>query len=159
MKRIPLGSTVRCAISGLVGIAAVETVQINGNVRYDVQPKSEDGKTMPEAWTVDLQSLEIVDEGVSARASEPRKHPIKNGNKVEDLITGHEGVATDIATYMNGCVFALVVPRKGDKTLLTDAAPVGSFVPVERLKVTGEGLKLAAEDKPTGGPSTRAVRI
>ena len=49
MKLIPLGSTVRCIITGLTGCATTETHQINGNVRYDVQPRSEDGKGMPDA--------------------------------------------------------------------------------------------------------------
>lgn len=159
MKRIPLGSTVCCIVSGITGIAITETVQINGNVRYDVQPKSEDGKNLPEAWAVDLQSLEVIGPGISARATKPRKHTIKNGDKVQDMITGHEGVVTDISTYINGCVFAQVVPRKTDKTILVDTAPPGSLMPVECLKVIGEGLKVQAEDKPTGGPSMRAVRV
>jgi hypothetical protein len=159
MNRIPLGSTVRCIITGLQGCASTETEQINGNVRYDVQPKSEDGKAMPDAWAIDLQSLEVVDAGISGRASAPRKHSIKTGQQVRDRITGHEGIVTDIATYFNGCVFASVVPRKTDKSILGDGAPGGSMLPVERLEVTGAGLTLPAETKPTGGPSQRAARI
>lgn len=159
MNKIPLGSRVRCVLSGLTGIAATETLQINGNIRYDVQPKSEDGKSMPEAWVIDVQSLEVVDAGISERATAPRAHTFNTGDKVIDQITGHEGIVTELVTFLNGCVFANVVPRKSGNALLTDAAPAGSMLPVERLKYIGKGLTIPATDKPTGGPSARAVRI
>ena len=162
MDLIPLGSTVRCIITGLTGCAIAQVAQINGNIRYDVQPRSEDGKTMPDAWAVDLQSLEIVDAGHSARHKEPRKHNFKTGQKVRDSITGHEGIVTDIATYINGCVFANVVPRKtqGAASFIEGAAPGGTMMPVERLEVVSEiGVAVPAESKPTGGPSLRAARV
>ena len=159
MNKIPLGSTVRCVITGVVGTATGQAEQINGNVRYDVQPKSEDGRSMPEAWAVDLQSLEVVDAGISERATAPRAHDFKAGQKVRDQITGHEGVITDICTYINGCVFANVVPRKTDKASLVEGAPAGSMIAIERLEVVGEGLTLPVAEKPTGGPSRRAARI
>lgn len=161
MKLIPLGSTVRCIITGLTGCATTETHQINGNVRYDVQPRSEDGKGMPDAYVIDMQSLEIVDAGISGTATKPREHSFKTGQKVRDVISGHEGVVTDILTFINGCVFATVVPRKTDKSLLSDGAPAGSMLPVERLELVDEGIRgrIAAAPMPTGGPMTRAVRI
>ena len=162
MNKIPLGSRVRCVLSGLTGIAAAETLQINGNIRYNVQPESEGGKSMPEAWAIDMQSLEIVDAGISDRVTQPRTHPLKTGDKVVDQITGHEGVVTDLITFINGCVYANVVPRKSGNVLLTDDAPAGSTLPVERLQYVGKGLTILtipATDKPTGGPSARAVRI
>ena len=108
---------------------------------------------------IDIQSLEVVDAGISERATQPRAHSLKTGDKVVDQITGHEGVVTDLITFINGCVFANVVPRKSGNALLTDGAPAGSMLPVERLKYVGKGLTIPATDKPTGGPSARAVRI
>lgn len=160
MKSIPLGSKVRCVVSGVMGLAITESHQLNGNVRYGVQPKSDDGKSLPDAWDIDLQSLEVVDAGISDHVTPARPHSFKTGQKVRDLITGHEGVITEVATYLNGCVFATVVPRKRkDSAVLFDNAPGGSILPIERLEVIGKGIELPKADKPTGGPSLRAVRI
>ena len=48
MKNIPLGSEVIDVVSGVKGLATSMTELISGNVQYAVQPKSEDGKTMPD---------------------------------------------------------------------------------------------------------------
>lgn len=61
MKEIKLGSTVKCTITGFVGVAVARTTFINGCVQYNVVPKAgKDGK-FPEEMNIDEGSLEIID--------------------------------------------------------------------------------------------------
>lgn len=162
-QKIPLGSKARCVISGVSGTVVSLIERLNGNIQHGVQPKSENGITMPEAWEIDVQSLEVTDPGISGWATEPVPCPIKLGQRVRDWITGYEGVAASKHTYFNGCVHFIVVPlMKKGKTLLNEA-PQGSYLSVERLRVIEESSSVLPADhepteKPTGGPSRRMVR-
>jgi hypothetical protein len=165
-QTIPLGSEVRCVVSGVTGTATSMVERLNGNIQYGVQPKSENGASMPEAWEIDQQSLEVVGPGISDRVTEPVTTDIRIGQKVRDWVSGFEGVATSKHTYINGCVHFMVVPSmKSSKSLLNEV-PTGSYLSVERLEAVEERKPLggpgsplsAAPEKPTGGPARRAAR-
>lgn len=162
---IPLGSEVRCIISGVTGTATAMVERLNGNIQYAVQPKSENGSTMPESWDIDQQSLEIVGPGISDRVTEPVATDIQLGQKVRDWVSGYEGVATSKHTYINGCVHFIVVPPMAQSKSLLNEVPTGSYLSVERLEIVkprkplgGPGSLPAHAESPTGGPSRRTMR-
>ncbi|MEE9364842.1 MAG: hypothetical protein V3U92_19755 [Cellulophaga sp.] len=60
MKKIKLGSKVRCIYSGFTGTAVYKTEFINGCVQYGVLPEVKgDNKPIDEVG-IDSQSLELV---------------------------------------------------------------------------------------------------
>ena len=62
-EQIKLGTKVRDRITGFTGIAVGKIEHINGCIQFIVRPKGKDGKTMPDAWNIDVDHLEIVSSG------------------------------------------------------------------------------------------------
>jgi len=59
MKKIKLGSRVKCKYTGFEGTALCRIEFINGCVQYGVQPDAKDNK-LEEEMSIDVQSLEVV---------------------------------------------------------------------------------------------------
>lgn len=59
-----VGNTLRCKVSGLIGIATARVEYLNGCVQFCIIPKS-DGTKYPDGTYLDIGQLEFVDEGVS----------------------------------------------------------------------------------------------
>lgn len=171
---IKLGSTLRDAISGFTGIAIQKCEFLNGNVQYGLQPKSKEGDAYPEAMFIDYHTLDVVDEGVSARSTPEVETEIRLGQKVKDKASGFTGIATMKATYINGCVSFGVVPEHRASTGDKNAAPPPSFIDHGRLEVVSEGLNTApvgdapktveikdnieVKPRPPGGPAMKVPR-
>lgn len=160
---ISLGSTVKCAVSGVQGFVVTCTETFNGNLRYGVQPSSEDGKSMPDAWDIDHQTLDVIDEGISSRAIPAPENTIEVGMLVRDILSDYVGTVASKTTHLNGCIYCLVVPKINPKSLLSDA-PAGTHIAVERLVKDGEGVlaarkQVSTPELRTGGPSTRSIRF
>lgn len=66
--KIGLGNKVRDKVTGFEGIATARIEYINKCVQFCVKPKvKEDGK-MPDGEYIDVDELEIVDEGIAIEA-------------------------------------------------------------------------------------------
>jgi len=61
-----LGQKLRDKVSGFEGIATSRIEYLNGCVQFCLKPKSTDGK-MPEGEYIDIQQLEVVDDGLSIK--------------------------------------------------------------------------------------------
>jgi len=152
---LKLGSTVRCRATGLTGIADHKVEMLSGTVQYAVQPKG-DGVTRPDGWAMDIQYLEVLDEGISASTIQPAQTALQLGEELEDTVSGYKGIATQKVTYMNGCVvFGVQGKVKKDGTL-----PDLIWFDHKRLKLISAGVSQPEElskpvEKRTGGPSTR----
>jgi hypothetical protein len=72
---------------------------------------------------------------------------IKLGQKVRDVITGFEGIATARVEYLNGCIQYCV---KQQKLAKDGAVRDGVYFDHAQLKVVGDGVSVLAKD--TGGP-------
>lgn len=159
--KIKLGQTVRDVVSGFQGIAVQTLEQMNGNVQIAIQPAAKEGETAyPEAVYLDHHMLDVLDAGVSARATPVIKTDIKLGETVKDNASGFEGIAIEKATYLNGCVRFGVMPKHKTTGLLNDLTGL-SWISVERLEVLGAGVSKKIKpvtDKPPGGPSSRVQR-
>lgn len=158
---IMLGHTVREITSGVVGIATTKTEFLTGNVQFSVQCAAKDN-VLPDSHSYDVQQLDFVDFGIASRVTPaPVDVGIQLGEKVKDIVTGVQGIATRKATFMNGCVYFIVVgPSKDEKPFAED------FFDSKRLEVVGNGVmkkfakKLEAlpePEKKTGGPNTRVM--
>ena len=71
----------------------------------------------------------------------------KLGQRVRDLVTGFEGVATSRVEYINGCVQYGVTPKvsKDDKTKYPDS----TYVDVDQLEKVKDAVKI--KTSPLGG--------
>jgi len=76
---------------------------------------------------------------------------IELGDKVKDLVSGLEGVATARLEYLNGCVQYSVTPK-----IKKGATEIPSWnIDAEQLrKIPG---KVKTKKKPTGGATVRAA--
>ena len=64
-KKFKLGSKLRDTITGFTGIATAKVKYINGCVQYCLTPKAKDNDVRPNGEYFDVQTLEIVDDGVT----------------------------------------------------------------------------------------------
>lgn len=70
------------------------------------------------------------------------------GDKVEDTLTGFEGIVVGLAQYISGCNQALVKPR----TLKEGAMVEGEWIDEQRLLVTRVGAFTLDNGATPGGP-------
>lgn len=141
-----LGKPVTDKITGLTGVVTQEVQSLNGNYRYTVQPVSSDPTKVLDSWTLDQQGLEVVLFGVGYDPLEPVPHDIELGDTVKNIITDKSGVVMAFATYLNGCVSAMVSPMSGGEDI---------WVSVQVLKPTGQNLGILQTG--TGGPATKGL--
>jgi len=72
---------------------------------------------------------------------------MKLGDKVRDRITGFEGIATSVTTYVNGCVRYGVQPQALDK----DGKPAEpQYFDIEQLQVVQKVME--PKKSTAGGP-------
>jgi len=156
--RIALGETVLDLTTGFRGLATSRSELFNGNVQFGIQPRIKEGTDdIPNAIQLDHHLLEILDSGISERRCEPAATDIKVGDQVEDTVTGVMGTAITKTTFLNGCVYFEVQPRKGR---LASAAPALSFIAHSRLRVvkTGDLPERKTDEPASGGPMSRVMR-
>lgn len=157
---IKLGRTVRDAITGFTGIATQRCDHLSGNVQYAIQPQGKDDSSYPDAMFLDYHTLDVVDEGLSDRATPVADTEIVLGQKVRDKATGFVGIATMKTSYLNGCVHFGVLPEVRKESLLNEA-PAPSWISHDRLEVVSDGLNsdtlktVEVKQRPHGGPAMR----
>lgn len=162
-----VGKFVRCKLSGVEGIADYRTTLLSGNVRYSVQPKSEKGSEMPNAWEIDEHGLEVVKskKGVTVIPVPENTPYFELGSRVRDIVAGIEGIATSRAVCINGCVLYQINGKVG-----TDDEPKIWTINALQLDLLGAGIsERFAPRQPTpetteatrapGGPATRSIRF
>jgi hypothetical protein len=160
MSEITIGCVVTDITSGFEGTITARNDLFNGNVQYSVQPKAIKGaERLPEAYSIDAVSLKFKNKGVSANAIAPQATDIKVGDEVQDIISGHKGIATTKTTFLNGCVYFDVTKPANEAKKVESTA---MFLSCARLKKTAAKtlapITTVKGEKPTGGPSTRAQR-
>ena len=78
---------------------------------------------------------------------------IELGSKVKCIVTGFEGIITERAEYLNGCVQYKVTPKmKKDGTVQESY-----YIDEEQLKVTGKGVSKTKKVTENGGPTRGAA--
>lgn len=166
MKEVMLGHRVRDAITGYEGIAFQETLLLSGTVQLAVQPQMSDdqkkaGADMPGGMSMDIHTLEYVDEGLRSRVITPPAVSVKLGERVKDQVTGVCGMVTSRVTFLNGCVY-FNVQQEADKD---GKVPDPLFLDHKRLKKIDDGISATVAQEPPvqpkatpGGPMSRAQR-
>jgi len=163
MQDLKLGQTLRDLTTGFVGVAVNRTEYMNGTVQYNLQPKAEEGKSYPDAVSIDEHFLEVVDEGISGRATESTfNSPIVLGNRVKCLVSGRTGIATLKTNYLNGCASFLVCCKAEENSQAI--AVTEDWIDQCRLVVVGEGVadkvkkpQAASNGKKPGGAVMRGI--
>lgn len=159
MSEIKLGCIAIDQASGFEGTVISKLEAFNGNVQYGLQPKAAKGADkLPEAWNFDAALVKFKAKGISDQATAPQATDIQVGDEVEDIISGHKGIASSKTTFLNGCIYFDVVKPANDAKKIESTA---MFISCVRLKkVSKAPLKplVPKNEKPTGGPSARAQR-
>jgi len=158
LEEIKLGLKVRDVITGLEGILTSITESLSGTVQVGIQPRG-DGDKIAESWCIDYQSVDVIDEGVSARLPAiDDTVVVQLGDEVEDLVSGHRGMTTRKIIFVNGCVHFTVTGK-----INKDKRALEENLDHKTLKVIGVGLSKRAPEPAkktkTGGPMTRAPRL
>ena len=158
MSNVKLGCIAVELSSGVEGTVVSMNQTFNGNTQYAIQPKAGKDNKLPDAWNFDAALVKYKAEGVSAQATPPQATDINVGDEVEDIISGHKGIATTKTTFLNGCVYFDVVKRSNEAKKIESTA---MFLSCTRLKKTATKTLapiVPKGEKTTGGPSTRAQR-
>jgi hypothetical protein len=158
MSNVKLGCIAVELSSGVEGTVVSMNQTFNGNTQYAIQPKAGKDNKLPDAWNFDAALVKYKAEGVSAQATPPQATDINVGDEVEDIISGHKGIASSKTTFINGCIF-FNVESKSNVAKKIEATSM--FISCVRLKKASKAtLKpiVPKGEKPTGGPSTRAQR-
>jgi hypothetical protein len=158
MSEIKLGCIAVEQASGVEGTVISMMETFNGNVQYAIQPKTGKDNKMPEAWNFDRALVKYKAKGISDQATPAQATDVQVGDEVEDIISGHKGIAASKTTFINGCVY-FDVQSKGNPAKKIEATAM--FISCTRLKKTSKAtLKpiMPKGEKPTGGPSSRAMR-
>jgi hypothetical protein len=160
MSEIIIGCIATDISSGFEGTVVSRNELFNGNVQFSVQPKAIKGaEKLPEAYSIDAASLKFKSKGVSANAITPQITDVQVGDEVEDIISGHTGIATTKTTFLNGCVYFDVVKKGNDAKKIESTAMFLSCTRLKKTKAkTLAPITTVKGAKPTGGPSTRAQR-
>lgn len=163
-----LGKELKDPASGIIGIAEIRITFLNNNVRYSIQPMSEDSHKLEPGFDIDEHQLHVVGAGISKlRIDPPANIPLSLGMEVKDIVTGMKGVLTEKHESLNGCVYFVLTSKV---TRLSDSG-LQARLPYERLAKIGKGVMekiLGAQEKASaplpapaqgpGGPMTRRVR-
>lgn len=162
-KAIKLGHKVRDITTGIEGLAITETRFLTGNVQFSVQQPAKEGAYV-DPLAFDIGQLEYVGDGIVGKVTPaPADTGIALGEKVQDIVTKFSGVVTRQATFMNGCVYFLVLSEVNSKGETKE-----DFVEYKRLKVVGKGVVAAITKaidaeapnktkRPPGGPVSRPM--
>lgn len=76
------------------------------------------------------------------------------GNKVRDIVSGTEGIATARVEYLNGCVQFCIKPANSE-----GKSHEAEYVDQQQLEVVDVGVADRIARKPTGGPSAYAPPV
>lgn len=158
---LKLGQTMKDLTTGFTGIAINRITFLNGTVQYNLQPQSKEG-TYPDAISIDENLLEVIGEGVSAKATPSTfESPIKLGNRAKCMINGLEGIITLKSDYLNGCTQFQMEHKGVGKDAGND---MYSWFDQCRLELVNEGVAQkivkpakAANGKQPGGPVMRGI--
>jgi len=159
MSEIKLGCIAIDQASGFEGTVISKLEAFNGNVQYGLQPKAaKSADKLPEAWNFDAALVKFKAKGISEQATTPQATDIQIGDEVEDIISGHKGIASSKTTFLNGCVYFDVVKPANDAKKIESTAMFISCVRLKKVSKTPLKPLVPKNEKPTGGPATRAMR-
>ena len=79
---------------------------------------------------------------------------IKLGDKVKDIVTGYEGIATSRTEFLNGCIQFEVTAKVPKGKVTSPESLFGIGIDAGQIKRIGPGLnaKTPIKKKNTGGP-------
>jgi hypothetical protein len=147
-----IGRRLLCKITGFSGICTSFREELGGTVAAGIQPACSADKTdvLPDAISLDIQTIDVIGDGVAALAKPEPDVTVKLGDKVRDTITGTEGIALARVSFINGCVFFTVQGVVGQDGKVPDQR----FTPWNQLEVIPAPPPKVKRTE-TGGPSIR----
>jgi len=148
---VNMGDEVRDVVTGFQGIAVSITRSLHGCRRIGVQPPVDKDGKVPDGYSMDEPTCEIVTPGkVKVPTFHAEEITVGLGDEVIDPVTQFTGIVTDQTEFLNGCVRMGVAPTVNDKD---GKFRDGQGFAGPRLKLK-EAKKVPVQEKskPTGGP-------
>lgn len=153
---IELGVNAEDIITGLKGVLVNKVEELSGNVRYAFQPRSEDGKGIPDAFEIDYHTIIVLDDGIKDKVIKAApSQVIPLGSVCKHKYSSVRGVVIRRVTHFNGCVHYGMVPDKGG---MLDTVPKMEYLSELQIVVVHPEVQVVKVEKPRGGPATKAVR-
>lgn len=107
--KLRVGLDVQDALSGYKGRLTTVNYRLSGTIQGGVQPPAAEGaEKLPEVYFIDHESLDIIGDGVAARATPPGDPLVKLGWKVKDRTSGFVGIVDQIIVCFNGCIMLML---------------------------------------------------
>lgn len=168
ISELKLGMEVKDAVSGFTGTAVQVTENMSGMRQIGIQPKSENGASVPEAHFFDYQLVDILGDGVSGLVTPQPPVAIDLGREVADKATGFKGIAVEKVVRLTDTLVGVSAKSK--------AGAVGEtvFFASYRVKEVGKGIRdemvaerkrlnvskpAAAKKAPPAGPTRSASAL
>jgi hypothetical protein len=152
MNIINFGDEVIDIVTNFKGITQSKNIMFNGNIRWEVRPKTKKGDTiLHDGYYIDELQLKVIKKNVVKRPNVD--YEINNfniGDKVKIITSGEVGVIVSFIEYFNKCVFfeiELIINK--ETKLITE--------PVSKLKMIKRGPRNKKSEKTTGGPISKST--
>lgn len=177
-ETIELGRWVKDRVSGFEGVAVGINIHLNDMVQISIQPPVQpNAVTLPDSLGFDIQNI------VYGTPPEGWEQPVWTqptkewfdlgfdlGNKVKDIVTKDEGIVTQFAIMINGCLYVVFDMQKNDKN--KSILPKNHhFVDWTRIEYVDDGITKKLQKKMgevfenspdatrgPGGPVTKSFR-
>lgn len=145
---ILLGQKVKDIVTGLEGVAVNRADYLHGCARVGIQPALDKDGKIPDTVDIDEPQLKVLVKKQILKAKKP-KILIKLGQKINDPVSGVDGIALGRCTFLNGCARILLQPKldkdgKKQRSIWFDEP---------QIKVVKERREVAQGSKKTGGPA------
>lgn len=148
-----LGKTIVDAITGIEGVCTQVIEYHTGTIQCCIQPKG-DGRTVPESYYIDPNTLSIVEDGYSVTPV-PVPNPTNYLNKkVKDKINGAKGIATKRIINLNGCEQYVVM-----SDTLERGKAIAHIVPTQDLECKEADKPVEPVRNRVGGPIQKAYKF
>lgn len=175
--QIPLlGHYVEDIVTGVKGTLNQLLYKLGGSIQGSVQPFSEDGKSMPDAWYVDLQCIRKAELPEGRVDMSGMVTPVDDtlassnyplGMSVIDSFTGIQLKIVNKGVHMNGCVHYLCVRCRledGETTIAETWLGQHRLVPetvepVAPVVVQPDPVPQQQSSLRPGGPSMKSPRM
>jgi len=156
IKDLKLGSTVKDASTGFQGMAKHRARYLTGTDQVYIEGKYNEEKGKANGEVVDIQLVDYVDEGLSARAI-IREWPcgVVLGTVAKNKITKYKGTIIGLVEYFNGCHQVILQTEidKDGKHIDAEQCDVAQLIIIPAVPPTMPPPPENPADR-TGGPQT-----
>lgn len=150
------GMMAREIAGGREGIIGAICLMMNGSVMVEIRPSAKEGEAEPpkSIWVDEKAAVMVAEHMVEKFTYADQLLPHRNGDVIEDIVSGLRGTITQMSLWLNGCVTCEVTPRTDYAT----NSPQPVWLDQHRLKSAGETRNPPTLNPKGGAPEMRGDR-